>query len=317
MADTHPLKAGVLITGGAGFIGSHTVDHLLAQQIPVTIFDNLATGKLQNLNLDSPLLTFKSGDVCHYAEVAELVQKSAAVLHLAALPSVIKSIEDPLESHAVNMVGFLNVLEAIRAANKPIRFVYASSSAIYGDTQDLPCRDDKATDNDVLSPYALQKMQIEQYAQLYFKLFGIRSLGLRYFNVYGPRQDPQSLYSGVISRFMKAFAHQEKLTIYGDGLQSRDFIHVLDIAKANGLALSCDYHGALNIATGIPETINNLIAYIEANAATKALREYVQPRLGDIRESYAAVAAAQKALAFTPTLTLSQGIKAMLAQKEF
>jgi UDP-glucose 4-epimerase len=307
-----PLTKGVLITGGAGFIGSHTADALLAKQIPVTILDNLSTGKLANLNLNSPFLRFIEGDVLDYPVLVKAMAGCAAVLHLTALPSVPKSIENPVHSHSVNTVGFLHVLQAIREAQRPIRLVYASSSAIYGDSTILPCCDERSPEAAVLSPYALQKAQNEQYASLYNTLFKTPSLALRYFNVYGSRQDPQSVYSGVISRFLALYQAKQTVTIFGDGSQSRDFIHVKDVARANCLALQGDYSGVLNIATGVAETVQRLVSYIEAAGGRKADLAFAAARLGDIHTSYASTQKAERYLGFRPEISLKEGIEELL-----
>jgi UDP-glucose 4-epimerase len=307
------MQMKVLITGGAGFIGSHTADLLLEKNISVTVFDNLSTGNLDNLNLNSDQLRFVQGDVLDYPALAQEVHAADAVLHLAALPSVPKSIEDPLQSHAVNTVGFLHVLQAIRMAQKPIRLVYASSSAIYGDTQILPCNDEIRGD-DVLSPYALQKVQDEQYARLYEKLFKMPSLGLRYFNVYGTRQDPRSVYSGVISRFLDGSQQAKTITIFGDGKQSRDFIHVSDVARANVLALQSHYAGVLNIATGNPETLLDLVSYMEETRGKSLPVEFKPARVGDIRNSYADTKKAYECLQFKYETSLREGIKRLMRE---
>jgi UDP-glucose 4-epimerase len=204
------------------------------------------------------------------------------------------------------------VLQAVRETQKPIRLVYASSSAIYGDAQKLPCCDDQAPSPAMLSPYALQKAQNEQYAALYDRLFQVRSLALRYFNVYGSRQDPQSVYSGVISRFLDRYNQGLDLTIYGDGSQLRDFIHVDDVVRANCLALEGDYSGVLNIATGEPETLNSLLSYIEETGGQRAQLCYLAARLGDIHASYAATQKAEQHLGFRHLISLREGIRRLM-----
>ena len=302
----------VLITGGAGFIGSHTVDFLLSKNISVTVLDNLSTGKLSNLNLKSPLLRFVEGDVLDYDLLKKEIAQSDAVLYLAALPSVPKSIEDPIQSHQFNTVGFLHALQAIREAERTIRFVYGSSASIYGDSKSLPCSDEDYSPHQTLSPYALQKIQNEQYADLYARLFGIHSLTLRYFNVYGSRQDPKSVYAGVISRFIDCYKNGEIIKIFGDGNQSRDFIHVNDVARANYLALQNSYQGVLNIATGKAETLSNVISYLEEIGGKKAQLEFESARLGDIRASYAKTAKTKQHLDFRHEISLREGIELMM-----
>jgi len=301
-------SSSILITGGAGFIGSHTVNLLLKKNKAVTVLDNLSTGKLSNLDLKSPLLRFVEGDVTHYSALLEEVKQCESILHLAALPSVPQSIEDPIGTQAVNMNGFLHVLQAIREVSRPIRLVYASSAAVYGNSPLLPCCDETFLKYPVLSPYALQKIQDEQYADLYARLFNIPSLALRYFNVYGEGQDPQSVYSGVISRFLSRYQQKEKITLFGDGEQSRDFIHVSDVARANVLALECEYNGVLNIATGKAETLRNLVSYIEEKNKGKIEVEMKAPRPGDIRTSYAAIIKAKQYLHFQSEISLKTGI---------
>jgi len=241
------------------------------------------------------------------------VKRCDAILHLAALPSVAKSIEDPVGSLKVNSQGFVHVLQAIREAAKPIRLVYASSAAIYGSEANLPCDDDSAVLHSVLSPYALEKANNERYGDLYTRLFDIKSLALRYFNVYGPRQDPSSPYSGVIAKFIAHYEKQEEITILGDGKQSRDFIYVGDIARANVLALSSDYTGVLNVATGVSETLQNLVKYIEAVGGRTDAISYAAPSPGDIRESYAQTKKAENHLSFRYATSLSDGIRLLMA----
>lgn len=303
----------VLITGGAGFIGSHTVDYLLAQNMDVVVLDNLATGKMTNLDLNHPRLSFVEGSVLDFSVLKKTLESCDAVLHLAALPSVLQSIQNPCESLQVNTLGFLNVLQAIRDLNKNIRLVYASSAAVYGNSLNLPCNDLVPLPEKVLSPYALEKANNERYAELFANLFSIKSLGLRYFNVYGPRQDPHSHYSGVIAKFMTAYAENKIIKIFGDGKQSRDFIFVNDIARANFLALTSDVSGVLNIATGQPETLIDLISYLEKMGAHKAKYEFEKERLGDIKTSYADVSHAKKVLKFTAEISLEDGIRKSLA----
>jgi UDP-glucose 4-epimerase len=303
----------ILITGGAGFIGSHTADLLLQSGQRVIVYDNLVTGKLTNLDLFNPNLEFVPGDVLDYSKLLAQVKRADSVLHLAALPSVPKSIEDPIHSLQVNTQGFLHVLEAIRESEKAIRLVYASSAAIYGSAAKLPCEDEMcALENVTLSPYALEKANNERYADLYARLFGIQSLALRYFNVYGPRQDPESPYSGVIAKFIERYHKQEAITIWGDGKQSRDFIYVTDVARANVLALTSTTTAVLNIATGVPETLMSLMHYIEEAGGQLAQQHFATPRVGDIRESYASTQKAEQQLGFRYALSLQDGIRLLL-----
>lgn len=302
----------ILITGGAGFIGSQTVELLLRQGNQIVVLDNLFSGNLSNLNLANPNLEFIEGDVLEYPLVEDLLRNCDAVLHLAAVASVPHSIENPIYSFQVNTQGFLHVLEAVRKAERPIRLVYASSAAVYGDLSDLPCRDDVPFTGIPLSPYALQKIHNENYASLYARIHGIKSLALRYFNVYGPNQDPSSPYSGVISRFLNHYKNNNELTIFGDGDQCRDFIHISDVAIANALALQSDFTGFLNIATGEQETILNLIKYIEAVGGRLAKLRFEPRRIGDIKSSYAAIKRAHEHLGFKYSIALKDGVKEMM-----
>jgi len=302
----------ILVTGGAGFIGSHTVDLLLREENDVVVLDNLSSGNMSNLNLRHPNLELIEGDILEYPYLAELVADCDAVLHLAALVSVPESIDNPIFSLQVNTQGCLHVLQAIYKAKHPIRLVYASSASVYGNVSELPCRDDAPLLSEPLSPYALQKRHAEDYAKLYTRLFGIKSLGLRYFNVYGPRQDPRSPYSGVISRFLDAYKNDEELVIYGDGQQSRDFIHVDDVARANLLALNSQYSGVLNVATGTQETLLQVIEFIQ-RAGNKVAKLHFEPaRLGDIQASYAATKMAEQHLGFSYVISPQEGMRLMV-----
>lgn len=303
----------VLVTGGAGFIGSHSVDYLLQQGCQVTVLDNLYSGKLANLARHHPNLEFIEGDILEFPLMQDLVKNCDAVLHLAAIASVPESIADPIYSMVVNTQGFVHLLQAVHLGKRPVRIVYASSAAVYGNALELPCREPQT--GTPLSPYALQKLNCEQYAAIYHSLHGVKSLGLRYFNVYGERQDPASPYSGVISRFIDHYQANKALTIYGDGLQTRDFINVADVARANFLALQAEYHGALNIATGQPESLLNLIDYMEAAGDKPAQRVHANGRAGDIQSSYAATELAAEHLGFKAEMTLKAGIKRLMAAR--
>jgi UDP-glucose 4-epimerase len=304
----------ILVTGGAGFIGSHTVDLLLSQGKEVVVLDNLSSGKLENLDLRHPNLEFLEGDVLEFPLLEELIAQCDAVLHLAAMVSVPLTIENPILSLQVNTQGLLHVLQAVNKTNSTVRVVQASSAAVYGNTKALPCREDSALPAVPLSNYALQKIHAEDYAKLYLQLYGIEGLALRYFNVYGARQDPHSPYSGVISRFIEAYKNEKPLTIFGDGQQSRDFIHVSDVAKANVLALQSDYTGVLNIATGRPCTLLQLIDDIAQVGAKVPQLQFSAPRLGDIKESYAATDLAKAALGFESSVSVKEGMRILLDQ---
>lgn len=305
----------VLVTGGAGFIGSHTVRLLLTKGIKVVVFDNLLTGNTDNLDLNHPNLTFVENDVLNYSAFLEQIESCDAVLHLAAISSVPKSIEDPVQSFRVNEQGFIHILQAIHELKKPIRCVYASSAAVYGSVAKLPCSDEAPLPLVTLSPYALQKANNERYAVLYDRLYKIKSLGLRYFNVYGPGQNPNSPYAGVIAKFIQQYQENKTITIFGDGEQSRDFIHVADVAKCNWLALNSLYHGVLNIATGVSQTLLDLVNYIERAGGKKAQLNFAETRMGDIRKSYAEIEKAKRYLEFNYTINFEEGIRSLVTSK--
>lgn len=298
----------VLVTGGAGFIGSHTVDALLASGRQVTVLDNLSSGKILNLPMTHPDLNFVEGDVLEYPLLVDLLHDVDAVLHLAAIASVPRSIEYPAYTLQVNTLGLLHVLQAVRESGRAIRVVYASSAAVYGDAPTLPCDDEKRLMAPPLSPYALQKLNCEQYAALYETLHQQPSFGLRYFNVYGERQDPGSPYSGVISRFLDAYRAGEPLKVFGDGSQRRDFIHVSDVVRANCLALESTLSGVANIATGQPQTLLQLIEYMSLSGKLPLRHEFLPPRVGDIHDSYATTLLANRLFGFSATVSLKTGI---------
>lgn len=302
----------ILVTGGAGFIGSHTVDLLLEEGKEVIVLDNLSSGKLENLNLQDPNLEFIEGNVLEYPYLEELVSGCDAVLHLAAIVSVPESIENPIFSFQVNTQGFLHALQAVYKAPRQVRLVHASSAAVYGNGDDLPCRDDRPLSSPALSPYAIQKIHNEDYANLYARLHGVTSLAMRYFNVYGSRQDPTSPYSGVISRFLEAYKQDKDLTIFGDGLQSRDFIHVSDVAKANVLALKSEYSGVLNIATGKSQTLLELIEYMQLAGKKSAKLQFEAERVGDIKNSYASTELAKQYIGFKYSISLQEGVEMLI-----
>lgn len=273
----------VLVTGGAGFIGSHTVELLLAHGAQVRVLDNFSSGRRENLH-PHPRLQVIEGDIREIAQVEAAMRGVSHVLHLAAQVSVAASVEAPLDSASINVGGFLNVLECARRA--PVgRFVYASSAAVYGVPVRLPLTEEAPTAP--ISPYGLEKEINDRYAALYRGLYGLPTLGMRYFNVYGPRQDPSSPYSGVISIFCRRMRERQPLAVHGDGLQTRDFIYVGDVARANAAALEGDLAGVCNVATGATATLRDLIAALSAVCGRQPLVSYGDPRAGDIRHSAA------------------------------
>jgi len=275
----------ILVTGGAGFIGSHTVDRLLGRGCHVRILDNLTTGKRANLPPDHPRLELMVGDITDPTDVDTAMQGMNRCLHLAAQVSVDRSVKEPGFSCQQNILGFVNVLDAA-VKHGLRRVVYASSAAVYGNPESLPI--DETARLKPISPYGLEKQMNEQYADLFQRMHGLSCFGVRYFNVYGPRQDPSSHYAGVISIFVSRMLRGEGVTIFGDGGQSRDFIYVGDVARANEAALFSKAPGVCNIATGSSITLLELV-HLLSGFSDGCDISHAPPRDGDIRESAASV----------------------------
>ena len=273
----------VLVTGGAGFIGSHSVDLLLATGARVRVLDNFSSGRRENLGSHTQL-EIVTGDIRDLGAVSIAMTGITHVLHLAANVSVVTSVEQPLASATVNLMGFLNVLDAARKQGVQ-RMVYASSAAVYGVPVKLPV--DELMLVAPISPYGLEKYINDQYAGLYRDLYGVSAMGLRYFNVYGPRQDPGSPYSGVISIFERRLRDGKSLTIYGDGHQTRDFIYVGDVARANIAALRGVATGVCNVATGHSVTLLDMLDTLASVAGVSPVVNYGETRAGDIWHSSA------------------------------
>ena len=298
-----------LITGGAGFIGSHSVDQLLAHGQRVVVLDNFSSGHRSNLPTSHPLLEIVEGDIRDASSVVEAADGVTHCLHLAAQVSVVKSLEDPADSATHNILGFINVLNAIKK-NKAKRFVYASSAATYGNPTVLPLNEEEPLKPE--SPYGLEKQINELYVKLFKDLYNISSCGMRFFNAYGPRQDPKSPYAGVIALFADAILAKQTLTIHGDGLQTRDFIFVNDVARANVAALGSDYEGAVNVATGSTVTLLELIEMLEKIAGHTCDKRFGPEREGDIMHSAATVTTLQQVLNITAKHTLEEGLRDLL-----
>jgi nucleoside-diphosphate-sugar epimerase len=297
-----------LVTGGAGFIGSHLVERLVGASVQVQVLDNLSSGALKNLELFRKHIHFKQGDVRDLNTLQEMMSGVEVVFHQAAVVSVPQSIEDPVETAMVNDLGTLNVLEAARRSGVR-RVVFASSCAVYGDLPQLPKKEDM--DTKLLSPYAASKLHGENYARLHAEVYGLETVCLRYFNVYGPRQDPSSPYSGVISIFMDKGVRRQRVTIYGDGEQCRDFIYVDDVVRANLLAAQGkNISGVtINVGTGKSVTVNSLWENIAELASVKGEPERASSRPGDIRQSVAEISRAQELLGFEPRYSLEEGLR--------
>jgi len=301
--------ATILVTGGAGFIGSHTVDLLLSQNHRVRVLDNFSSGSINNLPVDHDGLHILEGDITREADVNKAMQGVDQCIHLAAQVSVVSSVEDAGFSAQQNILGFVNVIEAMRKDNVS-RLVYASSAAAYGNPVELPLTENSACIPE--SPYGLEKKVNEQYAALFHQLHGISACGMRYFNVYGPRQDPGSPYAGVIALFVERIKNRQGLTIFGDGRQTRDFIFVKDVAAANLAALQKNYDGVCNIATGHSVTLLELIEVLEELCGWQVEKHFEAAREGDIVHSAAVVDHLRQALGFKAQVSLREGLQTLL-----
>ena len=297
-----------LVTGGAGFIGSHLVDGLLSEGCEVTVLDDLSTGLLSNLGHIKDHITFYQGDIRDQEILVKAARDCDIIFHHAAVVSVPRTVDNPVDSAMVNEMGTLFVLEAARKNNVK-RVVLAGSSAVYGDDPVLPKHENMNPKPQ--SPYAVQKLSGELYARLYLDLYGLETVSLRYFNVYGPRQDPSSPYSGVISIFMTKASSKEPPVIYGDGNQYRDFIFVKDVVRFNLLAADEDKANGkiFNVGTGRFVRINRLWEMIGELAGINIKPEYETPRPGDILESVADIDCAGKTLGFEPYYSFEKGLK--------
>lgn len=306
----------VLVTGGAGFIGSHVCDALVAEGHAVRCFDNLATGRRTNIaQLESNgRFGFIQGDLRSQEDIHAASIGVDAIVHLAALGSVPRSIADPLASEAANLAGFLNMLEAARSQGVK-RVVYASSSSVYGDSTELPKRE--GTEGRALSPYAVTKVMDEAYAFLYHRMHGIGAIGLRFFNVFGERQDPEGPYAAAIPRFIRAFLEHRGPVVNGDGRQTRDFTYVGNAVQAVRCALRSDERSegkVFNIAYGdrcdlltLVELLRDQLSRIDPSIAAIPV-EHVAERAGDVRDSLADISHARELLGYAPTFDMAAGL---------
>jgi nucleoside-diphosphate-sugar epimerase len=313
--------ASYLVTGGAGFIGSHLVEELLRRGHRVRIADNFITGKRDNVDaavaaarrdnsrVEAPELV--QGDLANEEIARRAVEGVEYVLHQAAIPSVPRSVKDPITSNRANIDATLTVLVAAHAAGVK-RVVYAGSSSAYGDTPTLPKREDMATHP--LSPYALQKLVGEQYMQLFARLYGVETVTIRYFNVFGPRQDPSSAYSGVISRFLLALTEGDEPVIYGDGEQTRDFTYVGNVVDGVLRAVHAPAVSGevINVATGGRISLNQLLRTLQQLTRTNTAPRYEEGRAGDVRDSQADITKAERLLGYTPRVELEEGLRLTL-----
>ena len=294
-----------LVTGGAGFIGSHIAEALARRGGQVRVVDNLSTGNRHNLS-HLPDVEFLEGDLADLDVARRAVANVDYVLHQAAIPSVPRSIQDPIESNRSNIDATVNLLLAARDAGVK-RVVYASSSSVYGNTPTLPKREDMPPAP--LSPYALQKLVGEQYATMFSELYGLSTVTTRYFNVFGPRQDPSSPYSGVISLFIHALLEGRSPTIFGDGEQTRDFTYVTNVV--DGILRACQTPaatGVFNIAVGTRTSLNQLFQILRGIVGSNVEPVYGPPRTGDVRDSQADLTRAKTILGYEPTVSLTDGL---------
>jgi len=305
------------VTGGAGFIGSHLVDALVAAGVAVRVLDDLSSGRRENLAQAARAIELVEGDIRDLAAVRRACEGVDLVFHLAAVGSVPRSMKDPAHSLAVNVGGTVNVLTGARDAGTR-RVVYASSSSVYGDSETLPKREGE--EGRPLSPYALSKRMNEELAEVFGRCYGMELIGLRYFNVFGPRQLPDGPYAAVIPRFFKACLRGESPVIYGDGAQSRDFTFVADAVQANLLAASAPASSCgrvYNVAGGRGVTVNELAAAVRSAAGAGPPPQHEPARPGDIRHSLADLSYARSILGYEPTTDLKAGLeKALVYYRE-
>jgi nucleoside-diphosphate-sugar epimerase len=299
-----------LVTGGAGFIGSHLAEALVGRGHRVRVVDSLITGKRRNLD-HIPGVELIEGDLADIAVAHGAATGIDYVLHQAAIPSVPRSVKEPIATNKANVDAALNILVAARDAGVK-RLVYAGSSSVYGDQPTLPKREEMPTSP--LSPYALQKLVAEQYCQMFNRLYGFETVTIRYFNVFGPRQDPGSPYSGVISLFSTALLDGRTPVIYGDGEQTRDFTYVANVV--DGVLRACDAPKAaghvINVATGGRISLNELLRTMNRLLGTNVSPTHDAPRPGDVRDSQADISKARSLLGYTPSVGLEEGLRSTL-----
>ncbi|MEP1034502.1 SDR family oxidoreductase [Ekhidna sp.] len=300
----------ILVTGGAGFIGSNLIESLLDRNYQVVCLDNLATGSIKNIEefVGARNFEFIEGDILDYQLLSNLAKHAYAISHQAALGSVPRSIKDPLTSNQVNITGTLNVFKAA-VDNKVQRVVYAASSSTYGDSHELPKKEDNI--GKPLSPYAVTKFVNELYADVFQRVYGLNTIGLRYFNVFGPKQDPNGSYAAVIPLFIKAIVSGKSPIINGDGNHSRDFTFVANAVQANIKSLEAPincYNNVYNIACGHRTTLNEVIDFINDIEGTKIEARYQDEREGDIKHSLADISKAKNDIGYNPEFDVKQGL---------
>lgn len=297
-----------LVTGGAGFIGSHIAEALVKRGDRVRVLDNFATGKRENLAHLSGKIEFIEADIRNYEAISRAMEGVNIVFHEAAIPSVPRSVADPQLNHEANVNGTFNVLLAARDAGAK-RVVFAASSSAYGETEVLPKTESMLPTP--LSPYAVAKLAGEFYCQVFTRAYGLETVALRYFNVFGPRQDPTSPYSGVISKFTTALLNKETPVIYGDGEQSRDFTYIANVVDANLRAAEAPEASGqmMNIGIGQRVTLNQLLGELQKIIGTNLTPRYETIRPGDVRHSLADISQAEKLIGYRPLVNLAEGLK--------
>ncbi|MEW5786052.1 MAG: SDR family oxidoreductase [Bacillota bacterium] len=301
-----------LVTGGAGFIGSNIVEELVRRGEKVRVLDNLSTGKKENLAHLTGVIELIEGDITNPGDVTRAVKGIDFVLHQAALPSVPRSIEDPLTTNEVNITGTLNLLRAARE-HKVKRLVYASSSSAYGNIPTLPKSEDLPAQP--LSPYAVSKYAGELYCGIFYPVYGLETVALRYFNVFGPRQDPDSMYAAVVPRFITALIEGKPPVVYGDGEQSRDFTYVGNVVEANIQACFAPEAAGkvFNIGCGRRITLNELLDVLKQIIKSDVIPVHREPRPGDVRHSLADITRARESLGYEPAVSLQEGLEKTVA----
>jgi UDP-glucose 4-epimerase len=293
-----------IVTGGAGFIGSH-IAQALAESHDVVVIDNFSSGKKENLKGFPNTLSCCEGSINDLPMLRETCKGADGIFHLAAIASVARSVDDPLATHETNLTGTLNVLLAARECGVR-KVVFSSSSAVYGNEPTLPKRENMSPVP--LSPYAVSKLSGEYYCSVFSELFGVKTVSLRYFNVFGPRQDPNSEYAAVIPKFITRLLENQPPRIFGDGKQTRDFVYVKDVVKANLLAMKSAKTGTFNIGSGESMDLNTLARTLAGTMGVALTPVYEKPRSGDIRDSFSDISAAKKFLGYKADYSLDQGL---------
>jgi UDP-glucose 4-epimerase len=302
-----------LVTGGAGFIGSHIVEALAQQENEIVILDNLFSGNIANIQpfLKEKKIAFVQGSISDLPLLRHILDDVDGIFHEAAIASVQQSILDPINTQEVNSTGTLNVLIAARDCGVK-KVVFASSAAIYGDNPFLPIREDMIPMP--LSPYAVAKLSGEYYGSVFSQLYGLQTVSLRYFNVFGPRQDPGSEYSGVISKFIALVRQGKPITIFGDGEQTRDFVFISDVVSANILAMENEVQGVFNVGCGVQISLNELAKIVKDIVGIDVSVIYQPSRTGDIKKSCADISRAREKVGYAPEYGMREGLERMISQ---